>query len=102
MARPKRIDLPLCLYHVHSRTNSGDAAFLDSKDKQKFLYYLEKYLVLLSFRVHAWCLMANHFYLLLESGERVGLSEFMRRLLTAYTDKIVKPLGSTSAFLLKF
>ncbi len=85
MARPKRIDLPYCLYHVHSRTNSGDVAFSDKKDKEKFLYYLGKYLDLLSFRVHAWCLMTNHFHLLIESRERAGLSELMRRLLTAYT-----------------
>jgi len=40
---------------------------------------------LFDFRVHAWCLMSNHFHLLLESGASAGLSEFMRRLLTAYT-----------------
>ena len=51
MARPKRIDIPYCLYHVHSRTNSGDAAFRDKKDKEKFLYYLRKYLDLLSLRI---------------------------------------------------
>ena len=51
MARPKRIDIPYCLYHVHSRTNSGDAAFRDKKDKEKFLYYLRKYFDLLSFEI---------------------------------------------------
>jgi hypothetical protein len=52
MARPKRISLSFCLYHVFSRTNSGDRAFLDSRDQSKFLEYLAKYLDLFQFRLH--------------------------------------------------
>lgn len=85
MARLKRIDLPYCLYHVFSRTNTGDRAFRDSADREKFLQYLARYLEMFSFKLHAYCLMNTHFHLLLESGYRARLSEFMRRLLTAYT-----------------
>ncbi len=85
MSRPKRIDLPHCLYHVISRTNSGDTAFHDNAERNVFLKYLVKYTRLMDFRLHAFCLMGNHFHLLLESGQRPGLSELMRRLLTAYT-----------------
>jgi REP element-mobilizing transposase RayT len=89
MARLSRIDLPFCLYHVFSRTvginKNDDTAFYDFKDQNKFLEYLEKYTSLFSFRVHAWCLMATHFHLLLESMEQAEISELMRRLLTAYT-----------------
>ncbi|HPB30244.1 MAG TPA: transposase [Candidatus Sumerlaeota bacterium] len=85
MARPKRIDLPHCLYHVISRTNSGDIAFRDTLDRRAFLKYLAKYLKMFECRIHAYCLMDTHFHLLLESGPRACLSELMRRLLTAYT-----------------
>lgn len=85
MARPKRIDLPFSLYHVFSRTNTGDLAFNDARDEQKFLSYVNKYSDIFSYKVHAWCLMPTHFHLLLESTNRAALSEFMRRLLTAYT-----------------
>ncbi|MBN1902695.1 transposase [Candidatus Sumerlaeota bacterium] len=85
MARLKRIDLPFCLYHVMSRTNSGEIAFEGKREMGKFLGYLAKYAGIFSFRVHAWCLMPNHFHLLLESTDKEGLSELMRRLLTAYT-----------------
>ncbi len=85
MARLKRIDLPHTLYHVMSRTNSGDLAFLKPGDYRKFLGYLKKYLALFEFRLHAYCLLPNHFHLILESGEKSALSELMRRLLTAYT-----------------
>ena len=85
MARPKRIDLPDSLYFVHSRTDKGESAFADQKDRENFLMQISKCAGIYSFRVHAWCLMRDHFLLLLESTNRPGLSEFMRRLLTAYT-----------------
>ena len=84
MTRPVRIDLPFCLYHVMGRANIGTPVFRDNKDRQKFLFYLEKYAELFSFRVHVYCLMDTHIHLLVEST-RQSLSEFMRRLLTAYT-----------------
>ena len=80
-----RIDLPFCLYHVISRTNSGEIAFTGKREMDKFLGYLEKYSKIFNFRIHAWCLMPNHFHLLLESTDQARLSELMRRLLTAYT-----------------
>lgn len=85
MVRPKRIDLPFSLYHVFSRTNTGDKAFLCNKDDDKFLYYLSKYCGIFDFKVHAWCFMPTHFHLLLESRERPALSDFMHHQLTAYT-----------------
>ena len=85
MARPKRINLPYILYHIFSRTNSGDTAFLDRRDMKKFLAYLAKYADMFDFRIHAFCLMPTHFHLLAESGPRAELSELMKRLLTAYT-----------------
>ena len=85
MARSKRIDLPFTLYHVISRTNSDEISFSDDTDYRKFLHYLDQYAVLFSFRIHAWCVMPNHFHLLMESAHQPALSELMRRLLTAYT-----------------
>jgi len=85
MARPRRIDFPHTLYHVFSRTVTGEKAFIDHSDENKFLFYLKKYHDIFSFRIHAFCLMPNHFHILMESKEQPALSEFMRRLLTAYT-----------------
>ncbi len=85
MARPKRFNIPFCLYHVFSRTNSGDSAFFDSRDYAKFLEYLAEYSDMYAFRIHGYCLLENHFHLLLESTERPDLSSLMHRLLTAYT-----------------
>lgn len=85
MSRPLRIDLPFSLYHVISRSNSGERVFIDDRDHDKFLSYLAEYASLFSFKIHAFCLMSTHFHLLIESAEHPSLSELMRRLLTAYT-----------------
>ncbi|MBN1900912.1 transposase [Candidatus Sumerlaeota bacterium] len=85
MSRSLRLNLTFCLYHVMSRANSGDIVFPGSAERSRFLYYLKKYLGLFHFRLHAYCLMPTHFHLLVESGDLNGLSEMMRRLLTAFT-----------------
>jgi hypothetical protein len=85
MARPKRIDLPSTLYYVFSSTIEGAKAFRDQRDRKEFLGFLATYSELFSFKVHTYCLVPKSFSLLVESGDRSGLSEFMRRLLTVYT-----------------
>jgi len=85
MARPKRIDFSFTLYHVFSRTISEERAFQDSRDRNKFLQYCAKYVDLYDFRVHAFCLMPNHFHLLVESKGNPLLSHLLHRLLTAFT-----------------
>lgn len=87
MTRPKRINLPHCLYHVLSRTNSGYIAFENKHDEDMFLDYLARYSSLLKIRIHAYCLMKNHFHLLIETGPVAALSVFMHRLMTSYTFK---------------
>jgi len=85
MSRIKRINLPHCLYYVASRALIEDLAFHGSADHRIFLKYLAKYIPLFDFRLHAFCFTDHQFHLLLESGPGAGLSELMRRLLTAYT-----------------
>jgi len=84
MTRPKRINLPGCVYHIICRGNRNDVVFGDDKDKEKFLEYLTQYIEPFEMRVHAYCLMDTHLHLMIES-RKSNLSEFMRRLLTAYT-----------------
>ena len=85
MSNRKRIVLPNSLYYVISRNNHGETCFFDDHDRAKFFKYVGKYCTLLDFKVNTLCLMQHEFHLLLESGPAPLLSEFMRRLLTAYT-----------------
>ena len=83
MSRPKRINLPGCVYHVICRSNRHDVLFQDDDDRERFLKYLTDYLEQFEMRIHAYCLMDTHFHLLIES-RKSNLSEYMRRVLTAY------------------
>ena len=84
MSRPKRINLAGCVYHVICRAEQHNVVFTEDKDKERFLEYLTDYMEQFEMRIHAYCLMDTHFHLLIES-RKSNLSEFMRRLLTAYT-----------------
>lgn len=42
MARPLRVEYPGAYYHVINRGNNQEKIFLNDRDKEKFLEYLEK------------------------------------------------------------
>ena len=66
MARPLRID-PGAFYHVTSRGNERKDVFKSQRDREKFLSYVESAGVRYGAVVHTWCLMSNHYHLLLET-----------------------------------
>jgi REP element-mobilizing transposase RayT len=84
MARPLRIEYAGALYHVTSRGNERKDVFTSQRDREKFLSYVESAVVRYGAVVHTWCLMSNHYHLLLETP--VGnLSQIMRHINGAYT-----------------
>ncbi len=84
MARPLRIEYPGAFYHITSRGNEQKAIFQDDKEREKFLYYLETAHQRYSAVVHVYCLMGNHYHLLLETPLG-NLSQIMRHINGAYT-----------------
>jgi putative transposase len=84
MARPLRIEYPSAFYHVTSRGNDQKDIFKSQKDREKFLSYLESAVVRYGAVIHAWCLMGNHYHLLLETPAG-NLSQIMRHINGAYT-----------------
>lgn len=83
MPRQARIDYVGALHHVIGRGIERSRVFKEEKDKRAFLERLQKQLAKSSMRCYAWCIMNNHFHILLQSGSTL-LAEFMRRLLTSY------------------
>ena len=67
MARSLRIEYPGAFYHVINRGNAGCTVFKSISDREKFFEYLKKAVERFSIRVHTYCLMTNHFHLLLET-----------------------------------
>jgi putative transposase len=86
MARPLRIEYPGALYHVTSRGNGGGRIFRSDKDREYFLDLLGFIIERFHWLCHAWCLMDNHYHLILETPEG-NLSRGMRQLNGIYTQK---------------
>lgn len=67
MARKLRIESEGGIYHVISRGNYRADVFRSEKTKQAFLKCLDEACMKTGWRVHAWCLMSNHYHLALET-----------------------------------
>ena len=69
MARPLRIEFPGAFYHVINRGNAGEDIFKSDRDREKFLEYLETGTERFALRIHTYCLMTNHYHLLVETPQ---------------------------------
>ncbi len=86
MARPLRIEFPGALYHLTARGNAQQPIFLDDHDRQCFLQVLGKTLSDCNGICHAYCLMSNHYHLLVETPE-ANLSQIMKQINGIYTQR---------------
>ena len=84
MARPLRITYPGAFYHVTSRGNERKNVFKSKRDRAKFLEYLNSATHRYDAVIHVFCLMANHYHLLLETPSG-NLPQIMRHINGAYT-----------------
>ena len=83
MARPLRVEYPGAFYHVINRGNHRERLFKSARDYEKFVQYLEKAAVRYALIVHTYCLMGNHYHLLVETPEP-NLSMTMQWLNVSY------------------
>ena len=84
MARALRIEYKGAFYHVISRGNNREETFLDDTDRKQFLKYLKEQTLRYGIKIHAWCLMSNHYHLVVETPLG-NLSKTMQSLNTSYT-----------------
>lgn len=84
MARPLRIEYSGAFYYVTAKGNEQKAVFKSQKDREKFLDYLATASSRYGAIIHAFCLMSNHYHLLLETPGG-NLSQIMRHINGAYT-----------------
>lgn len=83
MPRQARIDAPGALHHIICRGIEGRDIFREDTDRNNFIKRLANILLETHTPCSAWCLMPNHFHLLLQTGG-VPIATVMRRLLTGY------------------
>jgi putative transposase len=91
---------PLCLefaqaqalYHVTSRGDRRESIYVDDLDRTVWLVVLSQVCARFNWRCHAWCLMGNHFHVLIETPEP-NLSAGMRQLNGVYTQRFKRRHG---------
>jgi putative transposase len=86
MARKVRVEYEGAIYHLMNRGDRREAIFRDDEDRQLFLKTLGETCRKTGWQVHAWCLMANHFHLVVETP-RANLVAGMGWFLGTYTGR---------------
>jgi putative transposase len=84
MARPLRLEYEGALYHITSRGNALEKIFLNDEDRGRFLNVLGDVVVRCGWICHAYCLMSNHYHLLIETPD-ANVSRGMHLLNGVYT-----------------
>ena len=79
MARIPRSALPDGAYHITARGVDGAPIVLDDLDRLFFARLLRATVATFDWSCRAWCLMTNHFHLVLEA-RRADVSAGMKRL----------------------
>ena len=67
MARKLRVEYPGAVYHVMNRGDRREPIYADDQDRLLFLDTLAEACGKTDWQVHAWCLMSNHFHLVIET-----------------------------------
>jgi REP element-mobilizing transposase RayT len=86
MPRPLRIEYSGARYHVMSRGDRRETIFSDAQDYDLFLTTLGQACAKTGWEAHAYCLMSNHFHLVLETPQP-NLVAGLRWMLGTYTQR---------------
>ncbi|GMQ88628.1 MAG: transposase [Gammaproteobacteria bacterium] len=86
MTRPLRLEFAGALYHVTSRGDGRDDIYLNDADNKQFLNVLSEVCQRFNWTIHAFCLMDNHYHLLIETPDS-NLAKGMRHLNGVYTQR---------------
>ena len=92
MARPLRLEFPGALYHVTSRGDRRENICESDDDRRLFLSVFASACEAYNWTCHAYCLMDNHYHLLIETPE-ANLSRGMRQLNGVYTQSFNRSHG---------
>jgi len=86
MARKLRVEYAGAIYHVMNRGDRRERIFQDDEDRQRFILALGEACEKTGWQSHAYCLMPNHFHLVIETPQP-NLVAGMKWLLGTYTGR---------------
>ena len=95
MARPTRIIDDGLLYHAINRGNDRQVVFDDRHDHLAFLASLAKTQLRYPFLLYGYCLMSNHFHLLLRPEPGITISRILQALTITHTWRFHRRHGSS-------
>jgi REP element-mobilizing transposase RayT len=84
MPRKLRIEYEGAIYHVMNRGDRRELIYLEDSDREMFLEALGQACEKTGWQIHAYCLMPNHFHLVVETP-RANLVSGMKWFLGTYT-----------------
>lgn len=87
MGRVTRVNVGNIAYHVLNRANFRFKLFSKDEHYQNFLDIVQEALEFVSMRILAYCLMPNHWHLVLYPKQDGELSEFMQRVALTHTQR---------------
>jgi len=83
MPRAARIKSSDSIYHVMVRSVGDTILFKEEGDKIKYLALIQKYKILLNFKIYAYCLMSNHGHMIID-GNGADISKIMHSINQCY------------------
>ena len=86
MSRLPGIVLPELPHHLTQRGNRKSDVFLDTEDRQFFLSLVEEHTKTNGMKLSSYCLMNNHFHLIVHPSTKLGLSKGMHRIDGVYAE----------------
>lgn len=69
MPRRLRVEYPGAIYHLLNRGDRREPIFRSEKDRELFLQTLGQACAKTDWQVHSFCLMRNHFHLVVETSK---------------------------------
>ncbi len=95
MPRMARASVGGYFYHVLNRGNARARVFHDNNDMLEFVSLMQQSSLRLPMRIVAYCLLPNHFHLVLQPWNDADLGRWMHWLLTSHVRKYIKKYAST-------
>ncbi|NMC09041.1 hypothetical protein GYA44_01785 [Candidatus Microgenomates bacterium] len=89
MSRKSRNFIKNSHYHIFNRCNNKEAILKNSSEKNIFKHLLYEYIKETDIRLIAFCIMDNHFHLILKTGKQPNeISKYMQKVVTSFAMQV--------------
>jgi len=83
------------IYHVINRGNGGQVVFQKDKDYEAFVNLMKEAKIRYAIKIFAYCVMPNHFHIVVMPHQSEDLSKWMQWLLTSHVRRFHKHYGTS-------